>query len=272
MIITNNGSSYEVGKKVAETERYRLYLCRPSGTTVDHLLQVASTVEYNGALDRASYILEKLLCEAERVEEEYARVKPNPSHFLNNQLSFPEIVDTFVPADQGGRRVNILRFRGVDDVRRLVPLQNLVHRDRLRVDLRTSIWIMGKLLKVLTFVHNEGITVGDWSLGNILIEPDLHYVVIFNWADAQLKSDGVPRDTVREEIRSATRCAIEALGGTPEGGIPDDGDTQHASYQKHLVELAVQGDSSALTAHQAFYALVDSLWPRGYHPFTAYPR
>lgn len=274
MIIKHDENvSYEVGKLVAETERYRLYLCRPGGETVDHLLQVASAVEHNGALDRAAYILEKLLREAGRLEDEYALVKSNPKHFVNYELCFPEIVDTFVPADQGGRRINILRFRGVSDVRTMVPLSNIVERDRLRVDMRTSIWIMGKLLKILTFVHSAGIAITNLTLGNILIEPEQHYVVIFNWADAQLMSDGVPQSTVREEIKRAACSVIEVLGGTPEGGIPDDEHGErHAPYEQHLLQLARNGASNAASAHQTFYALVDSLWARGFHKFTSHPR
>ena len=274
MIVLNEGSkrSYEVGKQVAETERYRLYLCRPSGETADHLLQVASKVEHNGALDRDAYILERLLREAQRLEEEYAGVKTKSNHLLNYQLSFPALVDTFVPADQGHRRVNILRFREVDDVRKLVPLHNLAHRDRLRVDLRTSVWIMGKLLKTLTFTEAARTIVGNLTLGNILIEPDQHYVVIFDWADAQLTNGHIPRSMVCDEIRSAARGVIEVLGGTMEEGIPDDGSAEHARYEKHLVQLAQSGESDAFTAHQSFYTLVDSLWPRGFHQFTMLPR
>lgn len=272
MQVEHNGRSYAVGKMVAETERYRLYLCRPSGEAADHLLQVATAVEHNAALERAVYILDKLFREAERIEEEYSRVKQNPNHFVNYQLAFPEVVDTFVPAGQGGRRVNILRFRGVDDVRKMVPLHNLVYRDRLRVDLRTSAWIMGKLLKILAFVHNAEIVINDFSLGNILIEPDQHYVVIFSWADAELNGDKVPQSIVREEIRVAARVVIEILGGNPEAGIPDDGSEEHAAYQKYLHELAVHGASIASEAHRSFYGLVDSFGWRGFHPFTAHPR
>lgn len=270
--VNNGANSYKVGNKVAETEKYRLYLCRPSGATADHLLQVSSAVEYNGALDRAAYILEKLFAEAMRLEEEYERVKKDPKHLLNYQLCFPEVVDTFVLASQGGRRVNILAFREISDVRVMVPLSNIAHRDRLRVDLRTSVWIMGKLLKILAFAHDAGITVGDLGLGNILIELEQHYVVIFNWADARLMTGGVTRSVVREEIMCAARATIEILGGTPEGGIPDDGSPAHMPYQHHLIELARNVAGNASRAHQEFYALVDELLPHGYHPFTSMPR
>lgn len=274
MLVVNDrsGKRYEVGERVAETEVYRLYLCRPEGEAVDYLLQVASTAEHNGALDRAAYILDRLLQEAERLEIEFEKVREDPKHLLNYQLAFPEIVDTFVSAEQGERRINILRFRGVEDVRTIVPLYNLVERDRRRCDLKTSAWIMGKLLKVLVLAHGANVAINDLTLGNILIEPEKHYVIVFNWANAQVMTDGVSQSRAREEIKYAARRIIEVLGGTPEGGIPSDDSEQHALYQEGLVQLAVDGQGDALEAHRAFYALVDSLWPRGYHPFNTKPR
>ncbi len=266
------GTSYEVGKMVAETARYRLYLCRPEGATVDHLLQIASTTEYNGDLDRSAYILSRLLAEAEELEEGYAKVKKNPKHFVNYQLSFPEVIETFVSMDQGNRRVNILRFRGVDDVRNMVPLHNLVNKDQLKVDLKTSVWIMGKLLKVLAFAHGTKIVVGNMTLGNIIVEPDQHYVVIFNWADAHVMPDSVPESLVREEVQAAALAAVEVAGGNLQDGIPDDGSAEFPAYGAHLLRLARVGDGDALRTHKKFYELVDSIWPRGFHKFTTLPK
>lgn len=270
MQITNasNGEVYEVDKKVADTERYRLYLCSSNGSAGANLLQVASSIEHNGVLDRTVYMLSRLLQEAEDLEAAYAKIKHNPKHMLNYQCMFPEIVDTFVSEDQGNRRVNILRFRGVEDVRSMAPLHNLVHKDQMAVDLKTSVWILGRLLKALVFLHDSKVAVSDLSLGNILIEPEKHSVVIFNWAEAQLMPNGVPSSIVREEIKTAACIAISVLGGSLESGIPDDGSAEFEAYRNHIFQLAQVGDNNATTAHQEFYSLVDSLWPRGFHPFT----
>ncbi|MFZ2049174.1 MAG: hypothetical protein WAV25_02690 [Minisyncoccia bacterium] len=267
-----SGKSYEVGQRVAETERYRLYLCRPEGESSDHLLQIAVEVEHNAALDRASYVLERLEEEARKIEEEFAKVKTEPNHFLNYQLCFPKVVGSFIPDDQGGRRVNILCFREVEDVGKVVPLQNLVETDKLRADLRSSAWIMGKLLKILIFLNDANVVAHDLSLGNVLIEPEQHYVIIFSWADAELKAGAVGRAITRSEIQAAARVVIEVLGGTLEGGIPGDGGQEHVQYQKFLFDLAHGSESNAALAHMSFYKLVDSLWPRGFYPFTTHSR
>jgi hypothetical protein len=271
-MISNGPRQYDIGDQVAETAFYRLYLCREEGSDRGLLLQVATGVEHNGKLDRSAYLLGVLLQHAEDLEKEYAGVKTDPKDMLNYQFAFPELADSFIASEQGGRRINILGFRNVEDARQMVPLYNIVHRDRRRVDLRTSVWILGKLLKILVFVHDAGITVDDLTLGNVLIEPDKHYVLVFNWADAEKHPDGVSGASAREEIQRAARCVIEVLGGDADLTIPDDGTEQYARYVAHLVALARDGERSADSAHRAFYALVDRLsWPRGKYPFTSLP-
>ncbi len=274
MILGNGSRQYHIDDPandlVAKTDSYRLYLCSLNGgVEKTHLLQIATEVAHNGDLDRAAYFLGVLGQHAENLEKEYACIKTDPNDMLNYQLCFPELVDSFVPEGQGDRRVNVLGFRSVDDVRQMVPLHNIVQRDHRRVDLRTSVWIMGKLLKILTFAHDAGMAVHDLSLGNILIEPERHYVVVFNWAAAEKHSEGVSGLMVREEIRGGAQSVIEVLGGSDTETIPNDGDEQYERYADHLLELAHNGNRNADSAHRAFYALVDELWPRGYHPFTS---
>src|SRR5581483_9153744 len=263
MILSNGDRQYGVGDLVAETPLYRLYLCSTAGSNDIHLLQVAADVAHSGELDRAAYLIEYLVRYAGQLEEEYARVKGDPKDMLNYQFCLPQIIDTFVSAEQGDRRINILGFHNVDDARRMVPLHTIVHKDHRRVDLRTSVWIMGKLLKILTFVHDAGVSIGDISTGNILIEPDQHYVVVFNWADARKHQDGVPSSVVRREIANAAESVLSVLGATAANPVPYDGSAEFSIYLNHVLKLAADGDRSAEEAHRAFYALADRLWPRG---------
>ena len=68
--IANGEHSYEVGRAVASTATYRLYLAQewPSGEW--RLLQIAATPEDSGGLDRAAH--------DERVELGDARVSVGP--------------------------------------------------------------------------------------------------------------------------------------------------------------------------------------------------
>lgn len=272
MFVQNGSRRYIVGDLAAETPEYRLYLCTLEGEGRQYLLQVATDIAQNGGLDRAAYILTTLLEHAGRLEEEYARVRDNPKKKLNYQLCFPDLIDGFVSPDQGDRRINILAFREVEDPRLMVPLHNIVHRDNRRVDIRTSVWILGKLLKTLVFVNDADFTINQVTPGNILIEPDKHYVVVFNLTAAEKHPEGVSSAAARDEIKRAAEVVLEVLGGTMEGGVPDDGSEQYSRYIEHVIALAQDGDRTAFAAHQAFYALVDQLWPRGFHPFATLPR
>jgi len=271
MIVEGKAGRYEVGEQVGEADEYRLYLCTQESETRQRLLQVATTVQYNGELDRAAYFLRDLTERAERVERAYDEVKTDPRAVLNYQLGFPELIDSFRCDAQGERWINVLAFRCVDEVSSMVPLINITQKDRKRVDLRTSAWIMGKLLKLLVFVHSESVTVGKIRDGNIVIEPDKHYVLVFDWSGAQSHREPITREERQREVTLAARAVVAVLGGdVEEGFIPDVADEQR-EYSNYLLRLVQGGESDAQRAHLRFYEIVDQLWEREKYPFTTYP-
>jgi hypothetical protein len=272
MDIQNGSQIYQVGKPVAENDKYHLYLCTQKETGRQCLLQIVTATEHNGDLDRAAYILRELKRHADELEEEYAKVKTDQKDLLNYDLGFPELVDSFVCQEQGGRRVNILAFKNVENVGRMVPLSNITTKDQLCVDLRTSVWIMGKLLKLLVLAHSERISAGLVTSENILIEPDQHYVLIFDWSKARTYPDAVPLETRCSEISQAAKAIITVLGGDSETGVfPDDSDEIFDRYTDHLLRLALGSESNAERAHAKFYELTDALWKREFYPFTTKP-
>lgn len=272
MNLESGSHRYEVGNLVASADGYRLYLCEQECTGRQCLLQIAAAVENNGELDRAAYVLAELKGRSDETEAEYARVKTDPRAMLNYDLAFPELVDSFICQQQGGRRINVLAFRNVEKVNAIVPLIGVTARDGLRVDLRTSAWIMGKLLKLLVFAHSGGYAIGNVAGGNILIDPDQHYVLIFDWSAATTYPGEIPDDVCCEEISLAARAVITVLGGDAEtGSFLDDGDAGFARYTEHLAALARGSERSAQRAHERFYELVDELWEREFYPFTTCP-
>lgn len=272
MDIESDSGLYEIREQVADARQYRLYLCLQRQTGRRCLLQIAKTMENNGELDRAAFILKELKRRADELEAEYAGVKADSKDLLNYDLGFPELVDSFICRLQGGRRINILAFRNVEDVSDIVPLINITAKDRLRVELRTSVWIMGKLLKLLVFAHSENISVGLISGGNILIEPVQHYVLIFDWSAAQTHVNAILADIRCQEITQAAQAVITVLGGDLETDtFPNDGDENRDQYLSHLLRLARGSESNAERAHAKFYELIDSLWKREFHPFATKP-
>lgn len=272
MIINGNFGSYEIINKVAETDCYRLYLCVKEGFNLYCLLQIAASREMNGRLERAAYILKKLKKSADEAEEEYAKVKTDPKGKLNYDLGFPDLLDSFICQDQGERWINILAFRGVENAGKMVPLINITDKDRLRVDLRTSAWIMGKALKLFVLTHYEGISVGLTNGANILIEPDSHYVLFFDWSSAVVHRKTVPEEMRRKEISEVAQAVITALGGDYETRtLPNDGDENSDQYAKYFFELADGREGDPQAAHENFYKIVDSIWKREFYPFTTKP-
>lgn len=270
--IVNGPNHYGVIKEVARSEYYHLYLCVQEDTKRECLLQIASVAEHNGKIQRAAYILTELARHADKLEAEYEKIRADPKILLNYKFGFPELVDSFIYQEQGGRQINILAFRNVDDVADMVPLINITDKDKLRIDLRTSAWIMGKILKLLDFIYSQGISIDFTSGDNILINVDKHYVVFFDWTKASwsemLEID--PVKVQRNEIAQAAQAVVIALGGNVETGFfPEDGNKEYINY---LLKLA-RGDTitDAKTAHKNFYEIVNRIWKREFHPFTVKP-
>lgn len=261
---------YTVGKQLGETEQFRIYECEFAEGKVG-ILKIATEVVFNGILDREAYILETLRNEAIRYEEAFAKENPGTKQMLNYQICFPNIIESFVADDQGGRRINIFNITHVDDdLSRLVPIAHITSRDRVRVDPRTSAWIMGKLLKLLAFAHDQGISIGQVTGENILVERDEHFVVIFDWSQADPNAD-LSSDIFAQEVAQAATEVIRVLGGDPVTGVlPEDEQLVDDRYATHLHELALGKKSNAFNAHRDFYKLIRSLWPREFHPFTSY--
>lgn len=261
--------TYLLGKLVGEVKgEYRLYLCTRTGESRQLLLQVADGAAKNGALDRSAYILTQMAEAASALETEYAGVKSDPTIFLNYDILFPQLIESFIFTAQGNRRINILAFKNVDALRQVVPASNIMTKDRTRIDARSSAWFLGKLLKLLVFTQSEGFANDALDATNILLEPDQHYVTVFDWSKTMTHTDGVPIATRRSEIMKVTRVIIALLGGDyarrsfPEG-IEDE-------YKAHLLRLASGSEPDADKAHQEFYSLIRALWGRKFHPFTTF--
>lgn len=261
---------YGIGKILGKTSRFNSYICALEGGD-QGILKIASTTEYNSLLDREAMILTDMASEAIRLEEKYARVKEDKDSLLNYQICFPHLVESFIAPTQGDRRVSILTFPAVEDIGTLVPLGHLASRDHVRVDRKTSAWMMGKFLKILVFAHSQNISVNEVTCDNILIERDQHYVIIFDWTLATIHQGGVPHDITREDISRGAGEIIRALGGDPSSGeLPNDDQDLDGRYRKYLYDLVRGNEHDASYAHECFYTLVRSLWPRVYWPFTTY--
>jgi len=271
VIVSSGSADYEVGKPVANSKDYRLYFAQSGGRRF--LLQIAADITGNGELDRTAYLLRQLSQVSEAINAAYAADKGEKKN-LGYDLLFPTIVDSFICHDQGRRRINILAFRNVDDLSTLVPISNLVYKDRLCIDLRTSVWIMGRLLKLLGMVHGENIAVRNLGPNNILIQTDVkskHTIFVFDWSSARIYSEDIPSRELRSDIANAAKAVLTALGGNWQtGNIPEaNGETK--TYTDYLLRLARGGETDAERAYWQFYEIAEGIWKREYYPFQVNP-
>ncbi|TSC71393.1 MAG: hypothetical protein G01um101470_633 [Parcubacteria group bacterium Gr01-1014_70] len=274
MTLTSPITEYFISKELGRTDCFNLYLCKTKSEQ-QCILKIAASMEKNGFLDREAILLGDMRDEAKRIEAKYDQVKLDPNRSLNYHLCFWDLVETFIAPTQGNRRVNILRYPILDDLSTLVPIQHIVTRDHLRVDRKTSAWMMGKLLKFLVFAHSQGVSLGPHVAGdNILVERKEHYIVLFDLTEAVMHREGtVPADIAREEISKAAQEVICVLGGDLETEeMPADEQDPDNHYARYMFLLARGSECDAKQAHTRFYELVRSLWPRSeYWQFTSYP-
>lgn len=270
MILQHDNVEYDVGRMVSETEAHRWYLGGRLNDGRRCMLQVATGVEHNGGLERAAFVLRQLRQTSDLFEEEHA--KTGKGGMLSYERLFPEVLDGFIPEDQGGRRINILAFAEIDAVTSLVPLSNLAERDNLRVSLTSSAWVMGRILKLLGLAHGEGFAVRVLGGNNILLEPQSHYAVVLDWSGVRTFQGETPVADRKFDISTAARSVFTAIGGNPENGeylyTIDDQDRR---YVELLWSFANSRQSSAEKAHQQFYELVGELWGREFRKFQTLP-
>mgnify|MGYP001616708773 CR=1 FL=1 len=269
-VTSPSGKEYVIGAALGETESFNL--ARASGEFgTNGIAKIAVDAGHNGPLDREAFILDTLRTKAAEIEITEARLKPGRKG-LGYRHYFPNLVESFVSPELEGRRINILSFSAVkEDLSELVPISHFLSRERVRVDPKTSVWMLGRLLKLLDFAHTVGVTVrldGD----NILVHRH-HFITIFDWSESKVTlGKQVSSEVACEAISRAAYETILALGGNiEEGTIPPDDQLEDDGYQELLFNLANGAESNAREAHQKFYSFVRSVWPGKFHPFTAYP-
>ncbi len=268
-LVTLKGAfgSYGVGDLLATTQTYRLYLCQEVRTGERFLMQVAATLESSGGLDRAAFLLNRLKATADTYSVEYTA--RNEGKHLHYDRLYPNVVDSFVSPEQGKRRINVLSLTDVDSILRVLPLSNLLVKDRLRIDPETSAWVMGRLLKLLAFVHEEGIAIQALTANNILLDIEQHFAVTLDWSNARMFPLTVPAQYAAIDIAYAAKAVFAAIGGSVINGT--------WSYEGHipyvqLLRRFTQGkETNAERAMDTFYELVRREYGKTFHPFTTLP-
>ena len=270
-LVSPGGNIYEIGDRIGGNDAFNLFECILPDKRIG-ILKIARTLEQNGVLDKEAYILDLLRTEAKETEEEYALIKTDKNTKLNYQFCFPDLIESFISPEQDNRRVTIVCMSEIaNKLGELVPLSNLKAKKNLRIDPRTSAWILGKLLKLLDFAHSQNISIGNLDDDNILIHPQNHYISIFDWSEAVLENGELDAKTVQNEIWNVTVAVIDAMNGDFDTmKFPEDEQLADGEYVKFLERLLNEEFATAKEAHAKFYECIWSIWPREYYDFTTY--
>lgn len=246
---------------------YRLYRCieedKPDRWFI---FKIAVLPEHNAMLDREAFLLEDIRQEALDIEAAYKR--EGGVDAFNYHYICPRVIESFTLEDQDGRRANVLGFDIADDIGDLVALSIVREGEQLRVDPKTSAWIVGKFLKALAFTHSFGVSVGQLTSSNLLVRRDSHLVSVFDWTKACQHLLGVPEDIAAGEIRAVVRAGLRLLSERDGKTIPPSEQDPSGRYVQLLMDMARGRESDAARAHASFYQLVEELWGRKYHPWT----
>lgn len=277
-----SGASYETysiaGKPLVETSTYKLVITKlPTGQF--GLVMMASKPEFNYLIEKQTHILTTLQ-EIADSEDAEAKIKPNYGAF------FPKMIEMMESGEDAPRTGVVMGYiPAIVDYKQLVPLT--IALKNVRVDLQTAVWMLGKGLKVLDFVHALGFAVNNVDETNILIETALHGVFILNWMDAL--EDGVTDEDQKADVVALANIVWRAAGGTDAAEPPFDEKVMskegHDDFVLFLKRLMSGDFKTAVEEMAALYAMADRIWarvpdPKGYnadgmkrpfHDWVTYP-
>jgi len=267
LVITGKAGNYEIMRALGSNSRLNYHACRNEADEWQ-VLAIASTVEQNAVVDRTGYLLGRLAKSSEECEKGFAE-QTHSGRRVHYDWLFPRVVDTFVLHEQGERRVNILSFPEAN-LKKAFALEQLIEKKQ-RVDLKTSAWIMGRLLKLLGFLHESNVQT-PILISNFLLEPENHRLLMLNWTDATIGDVPTPAQQCFV-IKQAAECVLLLLGAEYSDGAWHYDYELEGDEERYIQCLKAfhKGDyNDAFQAHAAFYDTVESLWGRKYHPFTIY--
>ncbi len=269
-VISPSGKKYFVGSELGNNARFKFYQCSTAEDKVC-VLKIARKSVFNGLLDREVFLLQTLEQEAAALEIEYQSTKKTDRR-LNYHFFFPKLVESFVSLEQGGSQISIVSFNHVaSDISELTPLSYLAEKENVRLDPRSSAWILGKLLTMLSFLNDQSVFVGDLSGDNIFINRSQHYVMLFDYTQATLGTGEISKDENSLNISTLAKEVIRALDGDfVSKKLPENEQLAGNDYETYLFELSSGLVKDVVEAHTKFYNIVLSAWPHEFYQFKTY--
>lgn len=196
---------------------------------------------------------------------------------LHYDWLIPMLSESFVCEPQGRRQVNILSFAGIE-AGEFMPLAQILQKNQ-RVDLKTSVWIVGRMLKLLDFTIDAEVGT-SFALDKFLLGPREHHLVMLDWTNAR-KVFGDDREGVNLNILRIGECGLKLIGATYDktGWQYDypyvENEVEYIDFLHQMATLSepfYRSYQDIRRTHRRFYGVVDKVWGRAYHPFTTFPK
>ena len=243
-------------KPLVDHSGYRLYVVsQPSGRV--GLMKIAASVSDNELIQYEWKVLSDLSEQAKILDQEAISFENKPPFY---GTIFPNPIEIFT-ADKRkgfffGFNQEISRFE------QLSPLSILLKNQR--VDLQTCVWILGKLLKLLVFIHENGYANRFINPSNILVETKLHGVFCLDWSHSCQPNRCTPADQ-QEDIHSTARLIWKIAGGNETNPPVYDPDILTPEQYNEFVDFLHHmrsGIESARYFHTQIYQMADRFWSR----------
>ncbi len=268
MVITGKRGTYQPIRRFGSNDSINYHLCLDQNGK-QLILAIASSISQNGKVDQYEYLLSRLEEASNRYQKLYNQ-KVGDGRLLHYDWLFPKVVESFMHLDRKGQRQLVVLDFPDANLEGATALLEIVRTGK-RVDLRTSAWIMGRMLKLSGFLHENNIYC-PMVLQEFLIIPDEHRLILLDWTQATLER--ILSETYsRYSIQQAAECTLRLLGATHHDGIWSyDYEIAESErpYLECLTELHRGTISEGNLAHQQFYAVVHSIWKKEFYPFTTH--
>lgn len=245
--------NYEVDALIGESTKFRIYLGSNDDQKV--IIKVAKTFEDGDSLAEEANWFNLTRAFIAQVTEMQQNLSGSNAHY---DWLFANLISSFLEPTQQDRRINV--FEIIDtDLDQLIPLPKL--RAQTIIDARTSVWILGRFLKIYSFYEllasadkNPIVNYVSFSPTDFLIGPEKHRLIYFNHS-------GAVADVVANSYVQAVSTFISEW--TVVGSSPEE-----RKYSQLLESFSANGRTTCKEAHAELYQLVSELWGIRYHPFT----
>lgn len=270
------GNEYEIfltsgGTAWVANDEYTLYVCRLGDrygvakvsarySAEDRSVQLPSAVIMANAksLRHEAEMLQMLRHESIALDESCAKGDEYFHHSF-----FPEVLAT-EELDDGGY-VEILGYpKFIRSLAQLEPASSILARN-VRTGLEAA-WILGKNLKILSFIHQRDFVNGYMDAENILLATGKHLPIIFDWRFSRVSFSSSQK---AQEIMQAVQLYVDLVGGQFEGGhvtLPFDGDVmteaQNAQFAAYFERILSGNCGSAYEEWARFYEIAHAVWPK----------